>query len=158
MLTPTLRVPAQHRAWTGTPRRAITLQHRLGGSPERGLPGTQWQQAQWPLGSLCPRLSSGGALRLQCGDSLSLHPCHALLGPPAGGGAGEKTALEEGKKKRLINVTFFLAAASFAALPRKTLITTLRPSGCRLSLPGLIELPALHKVLGIAFAALSNGS
>lgn len=64
-----------------------------------GLPGTQWQQAQWPLGSLCPRLSSGGALRLQCGDSLSLHPCHALLGPPAGGGAGEKTALEEGKKK-----------------------------------------------------------
>lgn len=64
-----------------------------------GLPGTQWQQAQWPLRSLCPRLSSGGALRLQRGDSLSLHPCHALLGPPAVGVQERKQLWRKEKKK-----------------------------------------------------------
>ena len=55
-----------------------------------------------------PGFPLGGALWLQCGDSLSLQPCHALLSPPGGGGGvrERENRLEE-EKKRLISFTFF---------------------------------------------------
>ena len=71
-------------------------------------PGAEAAGKTRAVSPFSPWVPLGGALWLQCGDSLSLHPCHALLSPPGGGGGVRETEnrLEE-EKKSLISLTFF---------------------------------------------------
>ena len=73
-------------------------------------PGAEAARKTRAVSRWSPWVPLGGALWLQCGDSLSLHPCHALLSPPGGGGGVRETEnrLEE-EKKSLMGLTFFLS-------------------------------------------------
>ena len=140
LIPPSLSLPSKGPRWE-SPGVSDSASFVLSvGAWCRGCWENQGSQPLVPLGPSAPGFPPGGALWLQCGDSLSLHPCHALLSPPGGGGGvrERENRLEE-EKKRLISLTFFSwAGLCLAVLVCKTVIITLMQGGCRLSLPGLI--------------------
>lgn len=125
--------------------------------PGQRLPRQEWQQAQCPLGSLCPRLSFGWGPVVTVWWLFVSAPLPRPASSTWGWEWRGENRFGGGEKQRLINFTFFLADVCVAALACTALIITSMQSGCCPCQAWFNSLLA-HSPTRTAFAALSNSS